>query len=256
MAKYAWQETSIHHPPTLESAMRAVAYVRVSTDEQTASGAGLDAQLHAIREHCEKNGIELVATFADEGVSGAAALDKRTGLLDAVNAVERGGILLVSKRDRLSRDPVSAAVVERMVAKRRGRIVSAAGEGTDDDDPTSILLRRIVDAFAEHERLIIAARTRSALKAKARKGERVGPLPFGYVADRPARHLRPDDETSAMLVPVEGELATVARIRDLRATGLSMRAIAAQLTADKVPTKNGRQSWSHSTVQRILDRAA
>ena len=153
--------------------MRAVAYVRVSTDEQTTSGAGLDAQLHAIREHCDKHGIELVGTFADEGISGAAALDKRTGLLDAVNAVERGGILLVSKRDRLSRDPVSTAVVERMIAKRRGRIVSAAGEGTDGDAPTDILLRRMVDAFSEHERLVIAARTRAALKSSGQTLYRV-----------------------------------------------------------------------------------
>lgn len=236
--------------------MRAVGYVRVSTDEQTTSGAGLDAQLHALREHCDKHGIELVATFADEGVSGAAALDKRPGLLDAVNAVERGGILLVSKRDRLSRDPVSAAVVERMVAKRRGRIVSAAGEGTDGDAPTDVLLRRIVDAFAEHERLVIAARTRAALKAKARKGERVGPLPLGYVADRPARHLRPDDDAAALLVPVAEELAVVDRIRAERAAGRSMRAIAAALTTDGIKTKRGNAVWSHATIQRILERSA
>lgn len=236
--------------------MQAVAYLRVSTDEQTTSGAGLDAQLHAIREHCHKHGLELVATFSDEGVSGAAPLDKRTGLLDAVNALERGAVLVVSRRDRLSRDPVSAAVVERMVAKRRGRIVSTAGEGTDGDDPTSVLLRRIVDAFAEHERLVIAARTRAALKAKARKGERVGPLPLGYVADLPAKHLRPDDETAAKLVPVEEELAVVERIVAARVAGQSMRAIAAQLTADNVPTKTGRAAWSHSTVQRILERVA
>jgi DNA invertase Pin-like site-specific DNA recombinase len=236
--------------------MQAVAYLRVSTDEQTTSGAGLDAQLHAIREHCQKHGLELVATFVDEGVSGAAPLDKRTGLLDAVNALERGAVLVVSRRDRLSRDPVSAAVVERMVAKRRGRIVSTAGEGTDGDDPTSVLLRRIVDAFAEHERLVIAARTRAALKAKARKGERVGPLPFGYVADLPAKHLRPDDETAAKLVPVEEELAVVQRIVAAHVAGQSMRSIAVQLTADGVPTKTGRAAWSHSTVQRILERAA
>jgi DNA invertase Pin-like site-specific DNA recombinase len=228
----------------------------VSTDEQVDSRAGLDGQLNAIREHCAKHGIELVATFSDEGISGAAALDKRPGLLDAVNAVERGGVLLVSRRDRLSRDPVSAAVVERMVAKRRGRIVSAAGEGTESDDPTSVLLRRIVDAFAEHERLIIAARTRAALRAKARKGERVGRLPLGYVADRPAKHLRPDDSSAAMLVPVEHELAIVERIRAARAAGRTMRAIAVELTADGIQTKRGNTVWSHATIQRILQRPA
>jgi DNA invertase Pin-like site-specific DNA recombinase len=148
--------------------MQAVAYVRVSTDEQAESRAGLEAQLHAIRQHCQKNGWQLVGTFTDAGVSGAAQLDKRPGLLDAVNAVTRGAVLMVSKRDRLSRDPVAGAVVERMVSKRGGRIVSVAGEGTDSDDPTSVLLRRIVDAFGEHERLVIAARTRAALQAKRR----------------------------------------------------------------------------------------
>ena len=57
----------------------AIAYLRCSTDEQVDSRAGLDAQLHAIRSWADKHGIELVATFSDEGVSGAAPLDKRPG---------------------------------------------------------------------------------------------------------------------------------------------------------------------------------
>ena len=94
--------------------MNAVAYCRVSTDEQAESRAGLEAQLHAVTQHCQKNGWQLVGTFTDAGVSGAAQLDKRPGLLDAVNAVTRGGVLLVAKRDRLARDVVACAVVERM----------------------------------------------------------------------------------------------------------------------------------------------
>jgi DNA invertase Pin-like site-specific DNA recombinase len=82
--------------------MNAVAYLRVSTDEQAESRAGLEAQLHAITRHCERHGLTLAGTFSDEGVSGAAQLDKRPGLLDAVNAVTRGAVLLVSKRDRLA----------------------------------------------------------------------------------------------------------------------------------------------------------
>jgi DNA invertase Pin-like site-specific DNA recombinase len=135
------------------AAMSAIAYVRVSTDEQAESRAGLDAQLHTIQAHCQKGGVELRGVFSDEGISGAAQLDKRPGLLDAINALRRGDVLVVSKRDRLARDVVACAVVERMVKKRGGRVVSVAGEGTDSDDATSVLMRRIVDAFAEHERL-------------------------------------------------------------------------------------------------------
>jgi DNA invertase Pin-like site-specific DNA recombinase len=244
-----WQLTHTH---TRKPAMQAVAYVRVSTDEQAESRAGLEAQLHAVTQHCQKNGIQLVGTFTDAGVSGAAALDKRPGLLDAVNAVTRGGVLLVAKRDRLARDVVACAVVERMVAKRGGRVVSVAGEGTDNDDATSVLMRRIVDAFSEHERLVIAARTRAALQAKKRRGERAGRIPFGYqLADNGARS-RAGNPVALAAVPAQ--LAVVERIRRERAAGRSMRAIAKGLTDDKVPTATGAARWAYSSVQRVLQR--
>lgn len=233
--------------------MKAVAYLRVSTDEQAESRAGLDAQLHTIRQHCQRAGLTLTATFTDEGVSGAAQLDKRPGLLDAVNAVSRGAVLLVAKRDRLARDPVACAVVERMVTKRGGRIVSAAGEGTDNDDATSILMRRIVDAFSEHERLVIAARTRAALQAKRRRGERAGKLPYGYKLSHTATtYSRAGLPTQ--LEAVDEQLTVIARIHREHAAGLSMRTIAQRLTDDGIPTATGSSRWGHSTIQRILSR--
>jgi site-specific DNA recombinase len=235
--------------------MNAVAYLRVSTDEQAESRAGLEAQLHAIARHCERHGLTLAGTFSDEGVSGAAQLDKRPGLLDAVNAVTRGAVLLVSKRDRLARDVVACAVVERMVAKRGGRVVSVAGEGTDSDDATSILMRRIVDAFSEHERLVIAARTRAALQAKRRRGERAGRLPLGYtLAPADTATTRSRSGFPVALVPVEAQLKVVERIHREHAAGLSMRTIAQRLTADEIPTSTGKARWCHSTVQRVLER--
>ena len=233
--------------------MNAVGYLRVSTDEQAESRAGLEAQLHAITEHCRRHGMTLVATYTDEGISGAAQLDKRPGLLDAVNAVTRGAQLLVAKRDRLARDVVACAVVERMVAKRGGRVVSVAGEGTDSDDATSILMRRIVDAFAEHERLVIAARTRAALQAKRRRGERAGRLPLGYtLSDSGTARSRAGHPVQLVAVPEQ--LEVVERIRREHAAGLAMRTIAQRLTDDSVPTATGGAKWCHSTVQRVLGR--
>ena len=49
--------------------------------------------------------------------------------------------------------------------------------------------------------------------------------------------------------------AVLGLVRDLRQAGESMRAIAAELTARGIPTKNG-DTWKHSTIQRILSRAA
>ena len=56
---------------------RAIAYLRVSTDEQGESGAGLRAQEDACRGHAAWLGSEVVGPFADPGISGAAPLDAR-----------------------------------------------------------------------------------------------------------------------------------------------------------------------------------
>jgi site-specific DNA recombinase len=78
--------------------MRAVAYLRVSTDEQAQSGLGLEAQAHACRQWAAREGFDLAGPFADD-VSGAAPLDRRPGLLDAIAALGQGDHLLMAKRD-------------------------------------------------------------------------------------------------------------------------------------------------------------
>src|SRR6516165_6562393 len=172
---------------------KAIGYKRVSDDKQADSGAGLAAQEDACRACARRLGLDLVAVFAttDEGVSSVDPLDKRPELLDAVAALDRDDVLIVAKRDRLGRDPIIVAMIEAAVRRRGARIVSAAGEGTENDGPTDVLMRRIVDAFAEYERLVIRARTKAALGAKKKRGERVGGIPYGFELGADGVHLVP-----------------------------------------------------------------
>jgi len=226
--------------------MRFVTYLRVSTDEQADSGAGLDGQLDACQRFADRAGGALVGPFSDEGVSGAKGLDDRPQLLAAIAELSRGDVLLVAKRDRLGRDPILVAMIESAVKRKGARVVSAAGEGTDSDDPSSVLMRRLVDAFAEYERLLIGARTRAALQAKIRRGQRCGAVRFGY-------DLGPDGAT---LVENQAEQAIIDRIRALQSQGKSLRTIADELNRECVPTKEGRAGWKHTAVKRILARTA
>jgi DNA invertase Pin-like site-specific DNA recombinase len=197
-----------------------VGYVRVSTDEQR---LGPEAQLAALRAWCEARGAELVSVHEDHGVSGAAELDKRPGLLAALDALsEHGaGVLLVAKRDRLARDVIVAAMVERMADRSGAAVVAADGAG-EGEGPEALLMRRMVDAFAEYERAMIRARTRAALAAKSRRGERTGQVPFGYA-------LAAD---GVRLVEHPGEQAVIREIREMRAAGMSLRAIADAVNAE------------------------
>ena len=221
---------------------KAVLYVRVSTDEQA---LGPEAQRAAADRWCAARGVELVAVCEDLGVSGGAPLDRCPGLLEALRQLEAhgAGVLLVAKRDRLAREVMKAAMVEQLAARVGAEVTSAAGEG-EGTDPAAALMRRMVDAFAEYERGLIAARTKAALAVKKAKGERAGTIPYGYQLG--------DD--GVQLVPHEGEQAVVATIRGLRAEGLSLRAIAAELDARGLVSRSGGR-WHLTQVVRVLEAA-
>jgi DNA invertase Pin-like site-specific DNA recombinase len=225
---------------------RAIGYVRVSTDQQAESGLGLEGQEAAVRAAASRLRLDIVRVFVDGGTSGKLGIEDRPVLLEAVGALRRGDVLLVAKRDRLGRDVIAVAMIERLVAKRGARVISAAGEGTESDDPAGVLMRRLIDSFAEYERLIISARTRAALAAKRRRGERVsGIVPFGYRLAADGRTLEVDAQ----------ETTTLEAIQRLRAEGRSLRAVADALNAAGVPTR-ARTPWRFEYVRNLLRGAA
>ncbi len=232
--------------------IKVVIYLRVSTDEQAESGLGLEAQLAACKAMAARMGWEVVSVFEDT-MSGGLPLEKRSILLEAVASLRRGYVLLVAKRDRLTRgDMLTTAMIEAAVKRPGARIASAAGEGTESDDPASILMRRMIDAFAEYERLIIGFRTRSALAAKKARGERTGQVPYG----RRLTGGGPPSKRSGLptgLEPDQSEAGVLDLIRELDAAGLSRRKIAGELDRRGIPTKGGRP-WKHSTVHDLLRR--
>lgn len=221
---------------------RVTGYIRVSTDEQA---IGPEAQRQALERWCRDHGARLVAVHEDLGVSGAAPLDERPGLLAAIDEVTRGraGVLLVAKRDRLARDVLVAAMAERLVERQGARVLAADGTG-NGEGPEAALLRGIVDVFAQYERALIRARTRAALGVKRQRGELVGSVPLGRRLAGDGVHLEPD--------PMEA--AAVERARILRRGGASYAEIAERLTAEGHAPRGAK--WYAMTVARMVGRAA
>ena len=224
--------------------MHYLAYLRVSTDEQSASGAGLDAQRDACSRYVMQRSAAIDGEFADHGVSGAAGLDKRPALLSAIASLSKGDVLLVAKRDRIGRDPIAVAMIESAVARKGARIVSVAGEGTEGDDPSCVLMRRMVDAFAEYERLIIKSRTKAALQSMKARGERVGHIPYGSRLSADDMHLEADPLEQSILL----------QIATLQQQGLPLRKIAQELNS-RGALNRGAQ-WNHVAVSRVSKNTA
>lgn len=221
--------------------MKVVGYLRVSTDQQVESGLGLDAQKSSCGDYARKIGTEIYEFFRDDGISGSLSLEKRPGMLNAINSLKKEDILVVAKRDRLGRDPLVLAMIEAAVSRKGARIISAAGEGTDNDDPSSYLMRRIIDAFSEYERLIIKARTKAALKTKKDKGQRVGHIPFGYKLA----------EDNVHLVQNGIEYSVLKQASELRAQGLSIRDTAIAMNK-KGLFNRGASKWNHASLHRVM----
>jgi DNA invertase Pin-like site-specific DNA recombinase len=206
--------------------MRAIGYARVSTDGQAESGAGLDAQVSAMRAESVRRGWELVRVAIDAGVSGKS-LNGRHQLTEALDALDAGEaeVLLAAKLDRVSRSVLDfAALMAR--ADRRGWCIVVLDVNVDTTSATGELMATVVAAFAQYERRLIGQRTRDALAAKRASGVVLG---------------RPRTLDTALRERIISE----------RAAGRSLREIAEALTTERVPTAQGGARWYASTVRHV-----
>lgn len=218
--------------------MRAIGYLRVSTEDQAGSGLGLEAQRSQIEAAASRLGFSLGPVFADEGVSGALPPLERPELARALAELRRGEVLLVAKRDRLGRDRLHVGMLERELAERGVRIASAAGEGSEASGSSALLQRGLADLFSEHEREVIRERTRAALAAKRARGERTGTIPYGF------------REVEGKLVQDAEEQSALVMMKALREQGRGFKAIAKEVGAAGYPPRGS--AWRASGVRSIL----
>lgn len=204
-----------------------LAYSRVSTEEQAERRNGLEAQQAAIDAEAERRGWD-VEHYADEGASGKYINEKLREALQLL-ASGQGDGLVVSKMDRLARSIINAAdIMER--ADVQGWSLVVLDLGVDLTTASGRLIAQVMSSFAEYERAQIGERTKAALAAKRRRGERLGR-------------------------PRVAQPGVVRRIVMERNTGQTYERIARVLTAEGILSPLGKPSWQASTVRRIYASA-
>lgn len=227
--------------------LRVVGYARVSTEEQAAGGLGLDAQDGKIRGYCDLYELHLVAIHSDPGYSGKS-LD-RPAMREVLEILRRrkdpvDGLVL-AKLDRLTRSVGDwSSLIKEFFRDEKKRLFSV-GESIDTRTASGRMMIGMIMLIAEWEREVIGERTRDALQAKIRRGERCGSVRFGF-------DLAAD---SKRLVPNPGEQETIERLRSWRAEGRTLREMAAMLAELGIETKEGSRLWLPTTIKRILARA-
>jgi DNA invertase Pin-like site-specific DNA recombinase len=170
-----------------------IAYYRVSTDRQGRSGLGLEAQRAAVANYLAANGSGLLAEYTE------VETGKRNDRPDVQKALaacrKHKARLVIAKLDRLSRNVAFIAAM-----------MDAGVEFVACDNPHATRLTlHILAAVAEHEREMIASRTKAALQAAKARGVRLG-----QNAERlaPANHAAAVDRANQISVIMVELMAT------------------------------------------------
>lgn len=226
---------------------QCVAYYRVSTDKQGASGLGLEAQKESVERYARGAGLEIVRSFT-EVESGKKA--DRPELLKALAHARRIKCrLVVAKLDRLARNVAFLSA-----------LMQAGVEFTACDNPNANNLTiHILAAVAEDEAVRISQRTKAALDALKRRGVKLGSAREGAWEGR-------EDRRQAGLA-LAGPLGNIARheqarakiadllpaIASMRAAGKLYEEMANTLNADGATTGLGNP-WNEMTVRGVWVR--
>jgi DNA invertase Pin-like site-specific DNA recombinase len=206
-----------------------VGYVRVSTEDQAREGVSLAAQEEKIRAWWALSGEgRPLVVYRDEGLSGARM--DRPGLAQALAACTRGGALVTYSMSRLARSTRGTLEVAESLERRGCDLVSLT-EKIDTSSATGRMVFRLLAVLGEFEREQIAERVKMAMAYKRARGERISR--WGRVPN-----------------------AAVARARELRAEGLSLRRVGAALLAEGIRPVAGGDVWSPKVVRAMLARAA
>jgi site-specific DNA recombinase len=193
--------------------MKAVGYIRVSTEDQAREGVSLDNQEAKIKAYASLNDLDLVEVIRDEGASGKN-LD-RAGMTRLLDMVEKSSVdaVIVYKLDRLSRKTIDTLnLIEKI--EGQGIAFHSISEKVDTKSATGKFFLTIISAMAQMERDLIAERTKDALSHKKDKGEWCGRIPFGFKVED--SHLVEDPE----------QIKVIQKAKRLRRSGKSMRDIA------------------------------
>lgn len=138
-----------------------------------------------------------------------------------------------------------AAMIERLASREHATVRTCDGAG-NGDSPEDFILRGMLDLFATYERLLIKARTKTALAQKKREGQRISRFaPYGY-------RFADDD----MLVEVVAEQLVIAAARQYATGGLSLRQIAQRLAIDGYLSRAGTIFTAKDIKAMVQDDAA
>lgn len=251
------------------NAVRCIGYLRVSTERQADEvRTSLADQEKAIRARAARLGLEVLAWYRDEGVSGATVHARPAFRALLAWCAEHPcpprspGFVLVLNDSRFGRfdDPEEAAYWRHHLLRVGWHVRFAEGDESDDLTARSVM-RAIGSAQASEYRRTLQRNSRRGMRGAMQLGYWTREAPFGYRrcvvypegrARVLGRGVPKSGDEKVRLTPHEGEAALVRWAFSAYAAGEeSLGSLALQLQ-QRAP---GRR-WSRTVLHHMLRNAA
>lgn len=242
-------------PLPLDAALRACAYLRVSTGRQAESDLSIPDQRKQAAQFCATKGWALLGEFVEPGAS--ATDDSRP---EFQRMIERCldddhpfDVIVVHSYSRFFRDSFSLEMYVRKLAKAGVRLVSITQEL--GDDPAQVMMRQVIALFDEYQSRENSKHVLRAMKENARQGFYNGArVPLGYTVE--ACETRGERVKKRLVEdPVEAEtvrqIFRLYRVGDGASGPLGVKAVTTWLNGKGYRTRLGAR-FGVATVHGIL----
>lgn len=201
--------------------MKAIGYIRVSTEDQAREGVSMDNQEEKIKAYAMVKDLDLVDIIVDAGIS-AKDLE-REGVQKVLGILQDGkaGALIVYKLDRLTRSTKDLLTLVYDVFIPNDIALHSINETLDTTTANGRFFITMLGGIATWERETISERTKDALSHKKGKNEWLGRIPYGFKIE--SNHLIEDVD----------QMKVIQKAKRLRRTGKSIRDIAKRLNLSR-----------------------
>ncbi len=220
---------------------KAIGYTRVSPRDQAADAISLVSQRRKIEAYAILHDLELVEVIEDAGYS-AKSLD-RPGMAKLLSLIRGRKIttVVVAKLDRITRSVRDLGELIELF-QRSGVEFASVADHIDTSTASGRLVLNVMGSVSQWEREAIGERTSEALAVMRSNGRRISRhAPYGYRLNGQG------------WIEDEREQKAVQAMRTLRAEGLSLRQIVAELELQGHHNRSGRR-LSAQTIANVLKR--
>jgi site-specific DNA recombinase len=223
--------------------IKAIAYVRVSTDQQANEGVSIDLQIEKIKQYCDLYNYELLDIIVDAGISAKSL--KRPGITNVLHCLagNKADALVVYKLCRLTRSLSDwSELIKLYFNEKSGKTLLAVVDQIDTSTASGRLCLNMMMTVYQWEREVISERTKAALQHKKSKGQPLGSAKFG------------ENITQENITPNSNEQEILNLILKLRSESRTLQHIADHLNQNNVLTKRNR-IWYQRTVKNVIDNS-